>query len=266
MLTPFLGAYNKKTGGTVHTSGLERVAVDGSTVAHNDTSLTAGDLLPHDAHDVMLFLPAVGVSNEGGASTSAADAPAQPSAAAPSSSDAAADASSPVDRVCNAPHEFAELELPLAEVGQAAVRKAYRRVSLSVHPDKVSHPRAAEAFRRAFDAMKLLMDRTRMAHRLREIHSGESGGEGEGGRSQLPAETRWWDAASVTQMEQAFRNLEEFLEAQGAFGDDAVDDYLWVGGAEAERLRRSDLAYFDARDTPDFGVSHVRYCHPKRRP
>ena len=67
-------------------------------------------------------------------------------------------------------------------------------------------------------------------------------------------------------MEQAFRNLEEFLEAQGAFGDDAVDDHLWVGGAEAERLRRSDLAYFDARDTPDFGVSHVRYCHPKRRP
>ena len=33
-----------------------------------------------------------------------------------------------------------------------------RRVSLLVHPDKVSHPRASEAFRRAFDAMQLVLD------------------------------------------------------------------------------------------------------------
>ena len=48
--------------------------------------------------------------------------------------------------------------------------------------------------------------------RLQEIKSGGSGTATSA--SALPAETRWWDAASVAEMEQAFRNLEEFLEAQ----------------------------------------------------
>jgi hypothetical protein len=63
--------------------------------------------------------------------------------------------------------------------------------------------------------MKLLIDPAKQGARLRAIERGEvdSGGGG-GGEASLPSETRWWDAASVGEMEQAFRNLEEFLEAQ----------------------------------------------------
>ena len=44
---------------------------------------------------------------------------------------------------------IAVLELALVATSTVNVRKAYRRVSLSVHPDKVDHPRASEAFRKA---------------------------------------------------------------------------------------------------------------------
>ena len=63
-------------------------------------------------------------------------------------------------------------------------------------------------------------------------------------------------------MEQAFRNLEEFFEAQGAFGEDQLDDHLWIDPAEADRLRERGLAFFvDSRDTPDYDVSHVKDAH-----
>ena len=94
------------------------------------------------------------------------------------------------------------LELPLAQASGATIRKAYRRVSLSVHPDKVSHPRASEAFRKTFDAMKLLMEPQRQAARLRQIERGETSSDA---ADNLSSETRWWDAASVSEMEQVRR-------------------------------------------------------------
>ena len=83
------------------------------------------------------------------------------------------------------------LELPLASASVATVRKAYRKVSLQIHPDKVSHPKASEAFRKAFDAMKTLIEPSRQAARLKAIERGELG-DGDGGSS-LPPETRWWE-------------------------------------------------------------------------
>jgi len=60
-------------------------------------------------------------------------------------------------------------------------------------------------------------------------------------------------------MSQAFHNLEDYLEAQGAFGAGAIEDHLWVDAEEGERLRQRGLAFFvDSRDTRDYEVSHVR--------
>ena len=230
LLTPFLGAYNKKKTSSLTTSDLTDVQVDGVSV---DVAQPTVEILSGASHQIVLL-----VAHE-------ADQMTAPSAG---------DATSTVERVLSAADEFAVLELPLHPVGQAAVRKAYRRVSLLVHPDKVNHPRASEAFRRCFDAMKLLIDERRQAARLRQIQSGNSSAASDG-ESQLPSDTRWWDAASVGDMEQAFRNLEEYLEAQGAFGEAQLDQNLWTAPAEAERLRRSGLAFFvDARDTGDYSV------------
>ena len=252
LIKPFIGAVNKKLGTATKLEDVERVSVDGTEV--DLTTGVAGDVLSRELHHVEILLKPTAVdvsdSSESGPAASAKSAGSSPGS---SSSD-------PVERVCAAANEFELLELPLEAASNAAVRKSYRRISLLVHPDKVSHPRASEAFRKAFDAMQCLMDQKRQAARLRQLTSGGGGGGDDG--SSLPAETRWWEGATVSEMEQAFRNLEEFFEARGAFGEDQVDDHLWVEPAEAERLRRRGLAFFvDARDTPDYNVSHVKDAH-----
>lgn len=240
VLTPFLGAYNKKVGGVVTVDTLVAVTIDG--IAVEDFSVRAGEALPEETHKLELTLRA-----EGDSETVALDlGDGAPTSNGASSPDA-------VTRVCDAPHEFAVLELPVEPASQTVVRKAYRRISLQVHPDKVPHPRATEAFRKAFNAMKLLMEPARQRERLKEIETGVRG-EGVG----VPSEMRWWDAATVDQMSQAFHNLEDYLEAQGAFGAGAIEDHLWVDAAEGERLRQRGLAFFiDSRDTRDYDVSHV---------
>ena len=82
-----------------------------------------------------------------------------------------------------------------------------------------SSPPDWQAFRKTFDAMKLLIDPGRQAARLRQINRGVDGGDADGADGEdadLPEDTKWWAAASVGEMEQAFRNLEEFLQAQVA--------------------------------------------------
>jgi hypothetical protein len=208
VLTPFLSAYHKKTKDVHVHRAIDRVTVDGAVVAHLNESMESGVLLTTDTHDVEIFLQ----PEELDISDWQQPGEGSSSSAPPPSATSTTDANSAVERVCAAPHEFAILELPLDTASSAAVRKAYRRISLNVHPDKVAHPRSSEAFRNVFDAMKLLIDPKRQAMRLQEIKSGGSGTATSA--SALPAETRWWDAASVAEMEQAFRNLEEFLEAQ----------------------------------------------------
>ena len=251
VLEPFLAAYVKKTSIGLKADDLTSVTVDGAPVTWHASAL-AGDLLPGASHKVVLKPSEPSASDaaverakqrawtSAAASSSAASNSAASSSAASSAAASSAASSDPVERVLRAPHEFAVLELPLAPASPTAVRKAYRQATLLVHPDKVSHKSAPEAFRRCFDAMKLLLDEKRQAARLRQLQAGSSTVDEAG----IPPEARWWESASVQEMEQAFHNLEEYLEAQGALAKGArdLDDALWVEPPAAERRRLDGLA------------------------
>jgi len=81
------------------------------------------------------------------------------------------------------------------------------------------------------------------------------------------AGTRWWEQASVDEMEKAFRDMEQKYEKMGFFDVDSnfisrstgVDeDALWITAEAAKDLYDKDLAlFFDSRNTSDFEVSHV---------
>lgn len=79
--------------------------------------------------------------------------------------------------------------------------------------------------RRAFDSMKSLMDSSRQKARLRQLQANPTAGPDDDATG-IPPDMRWWEGASVGEMEQSFRNLEEFLNAKGAFGSDQVHSAL----------------------------------------
>ena len=75
-----------------------------------------------------------------------------------------------VARVLAAASEFETLELPVAPITDlAAVRKIYRRISLTVHPDKNPHPEATAAFRKVFGAFQTLCDAEQQRRLLAEL-------------------------------------------------------------------------------------------------
>ena len=84
-------------------------------------------------------------------------------------------ADSEIDRILGATNPFAVLALPLALTEDlAAVRKEYKRVSLSVHPDKNPHPEAAAAFRRVYGAFEALCDLGEQRRVLGELSLAEA--------------------------------------------------------------------------------------------
>ena len=79
-----------------------------------------------------------------------------------------------VQRVLDASNEFEVLNIPVRPAtATAAVRKAYRFISLSVHPDKVGrhHPQANAAFLAVKSAMELLVNPTNQEYRRIQIES-----------------------------------------------------------------------------------------------
>ena len=77
-----------------------------------------------------------------------------------------------VKRVLDASNEFEVLNIPVRPATTApAVRKAYRAVSLSVHPDKVRHPQANLAFQKVKEAMEVLVNGTRQEQRRVQIET-----------------------------------------------------------------------------------------------
>ena len=60
----------------------------------------------------------------------------------------------------SARHEFEVLLLPERWSGADVqpIKRAYRKVSASVHPDKNAHPQAVDAFRKVYGAFETLLD------------------------------------------------------------------------------------------------------------
>lgn len=55
-------------------------------------------------------------------------------------------------------------------------------------------------------------------------------------------------------MEESFRNMEEYFDARGAFGDQGVDAHLSI---DPRAARDSECVFVDARDGAAYGVSRV---------
>ena len=128
VITPFLGAYNKKKSTQVAADALECVTIDGFTFKANLPHLATapcGSLFTSATHEIELHrsLSAPDISDSGAADNATTAATAATSNNAPA---AAAAATSAVERVIAAKHEFEILELPLTPQSQSAVRKAYR--------------------------------------------------------------------------------------------------------------------------------------------
>ncbi|CEL97969.1 unnamed protein product [Vitrella brassicaformis CCMP3155] len=121
-----------------------------------------------------------------------------------------------VERVLSARSAYEVLELqPQWITDTDVVRKAYKRISLLVHPDKCTHPKASDAFRVVFGALQVLSD---ASEQERALHAATGHGRGgasnsfdsylhqKGGSSSF---VRWWEKATIEEMEQAFAAEEE---------------------------------------------------------
>lgn len=179
-----------------------------------------------------------------------------------------------IDRVLEARNDFEVLDLPAQEIRELnTLKRAYRKISLAVHPDKNGHPQAADAFRKVYGAFETLMD-ARQQRRLLWIL----------GKLDLIAEEQvtfeeeeedelfqWWWEASVPYIEkqaaefegQRYDDFGAMWISDGLGGN--VEDVSWLGLETAKRLHREGGAIFiDCRDRPDFAASHIdgAWCCP----
>lgn len=197
-----------------------------------------------------------------------------------------------VRAVLAAAHPYATLGLPLQFTADlTGVRKAFRRVSLAVHPDKTSSPGADAAFRKAYGAFEALCDlekqrrlladlqqravRAAMSADLAEIQEAiDRAGIGDDDDEEEVEETddddddddtaggeEWWRAATVAEMAAAADEAEgadmDALAATQAASTSggAVDSVGWISAKKAMRLQRVDRAIFiDCRESDALGA------------
>jgi rhodanese-related sulfurtransferase len=176
-----------------------------------------------------------------------------------------------VERILAARHEFEVLGLPPRWCGGelSTIKRAYRRTSASVHPDKNSHPQAVDAFRKVYGAFETLLD-LKQQWRLLFVLGKLVGDETSLYELEAEEEERfeWWWQANVPEMER------QAAEAEGsefeAIGEqwisdgkgDRVDDVTWVGLAEALRLHEDKRAIFlDCRERWEYSLEHVPGAH-----
>lgn len=169
--------------------------------------------------------------------------------------------------VCQAADEFEALMLPLElEEDPGKIRAQFKQLSRLVHPDKNGHPEASAAFRRLFGAMEQLLEPMQQRVALRKARRKATGKD-----SLVLEEEKWWEQATVDDMERTFREMEQRYEQLGVFEFQKLrtkkqfgvdDDSLWITPQDAKDLLDKDLVIFlDARNTTDFEVSHVVGAH-----
>lgn len=181
-----------------------------------------------------------------------------------------------LERVFNASNEFEVLELPAQFTDDfTRIRKQYRKVSLSVHPDKNKHPQADAAFRKVYGAFETLSDPVQQRRLLFELGFNLAASEAEkeawakaGAEDDDDVMFQWWWEATVPDVEKAAEEAEgaemDLYAAQwvsdGLGGN--VDDIRWVGIKKAQGLHEAGRAIFiDCRERHDHGGGTIPGAH-----
>ncbi|CAJ1396953.1 unnamed protein product [Effrenium voratum] len=172
-----------------------------------------------------------------------------------------------VERILASRHEFEVLNLEAKWYGTdlSLIKRAYRRISVGIHPDKNSHPQAVDCFRKVYGAFETLMDKKQQWRLLFILNKLK---EDEIDLFELEAEEderfEWWLEANVPEIEKQAAEIEggEFEEigekwiSDGTGGN--VNDVKWAGMAESLRLHAEDKAVFiDCRERFEFEIEHI---------
>eukprot|EP00439_Symbiodinium_sp_Y106_P008492 s2084_g1.t1 len=180
-----------------------------------------------------------------------------------------------IERVLESRNDFEVLDLPPQLITDMSVlKKAYRKISLSVHPDKNKHPQSADAFRKVYGAFETLMD-TRQQRRLLWILGKLTPDMEEKVLFDEEEEDelfQWWWEATVPEIEkqvaefegQQFDDYGAMWISDGLGGD--VEEVKWIGLETAKRLHQEEegVIFIDVRDRRDFAAGHIAdaFCTP----
>ncbi|KAL1515575.1 hypothetical protein AB1Y20_002195 [Prymnesium parvum] len=182
-----------------------------------------------------------------------------------------------IDRVFEASNEYEVLELPVEWTEDLAlIKKQYRKISLSVHPDKNKHPQADAAFRKVYGAFETLSDSTAQRKLLFTLSMSGASAEEKARFEQAGAEDeddtlfQWWWDASVPEVEKAAEEAEgsQYDQFAAAYVSDglggSVNQVRWIGLQKGMDLHAKERAIFiDCRESADYhggmipGAYHV---------
>ncbi|CAE6955288.1 DnaJ-1 [Symbiodinium natans] len=172
-----------------------------------------------------------------------------------------------VERILAARNEFEVLNLEAKWYGNdmTTIKRAYRRISVGIHPDKNAHPQAVDCFRKVYGAFETLMDKKQQWRLLFILNKLK---DDEVNLYELEAEEderfEWWLEANVPEIEKQAAEIEggEFEEigekwiSDGTGGN--VNDVRWAGMAESLRLHAEDKAVFiDCRERFEYEIEHI---------
>ena len=169
------------------------------------------------------------------------------------------------------------LELPVEWTEDLTlIKKQFRKISLSVHPDKNTHPQADAAFRKVYGAFETLSDMGQQRKLLFTLGIGEASEaekarfEAAGAEDDDDAVFQWWWEASVPQVEKAAEEAEggRFDSFAAAYVSDGlggdVNDVKWMGLKKALALHaKGRVLFIDCREAADYnggmipGAFHV---------
>mmetsp|Transcript_133687 Transcript_133687/g.250137 ORF Transcript_133687/g.250137 Transcript_133687/m.250137 type:complete len:591 (-) Transcript_133687:157-1929(-) len=170
-----------------------------------------------------------------------------------------------IETVFSAKNEFEVLGLEpkLMKDSLKDVKRAYRRLSVAVHPDKNSHPQAVDAFRKVYGAFETLMD-VKQQWRLLFVMGKLKEDETELYEMEAEEEERfeWWLQANVSEMEkqaaEADGGVFEEIGDKWIGGGEKLNEVKWIGVIEAMRLHSEGKCIFlDSRETFEFGLEHI---------
>lgn len=183
-----------------------------------------------------------------------------------------------LDRVLSAATEFEVLGLPLVFTDDLSnVRRQFRKISLSVHPDKNKHPQADAAFRKVYGAFEAISDLQQQRKLLDELSRRNAYGftdevhkdiqqavDAAGAEDDDDDDVfEWWWDADVSEVDRAAEeaegaDMDQFAEAfvsADCLGGD-INDVGWIGIRKALSLQRADRAVFlDTRERSEVAAT-----------